>query len=878
MGRLFGGGTDRSEVAASATTNNLAAFTCIQFIRPGATPAGQSYRKGPSGVFTNGTTGDCFVTVGLSTTQARADTNTTPFPANTWAYRVHTWDIAAAAPRLNMYRVTPAGVISTVASSNSGVGSSNDGSGTQTGAGGDDSGSATGLGGRPAGAGTGFAGDMAVSAVFSRVLTQNEIIGFCLKRVLPGNCAYWIEHGLTGTTDIDISGNGNHGTVTGTTIANHGPGPNPYAASGRTIAATGTVTATPAIVFTTNAPATVTPSVAISPSIVVKMTTDGSTTDTSFAGNVTATWTSSNEYGSIGGTVTVAAVAGVATFSNLVPSNTEGGPFTLTFSAAGVSDLVSSSFLVVGSIIGDAVTFIAANGGNANWTQWNDLRVNVSVATGASTVKDAIGSYGGRTPGPDITQATGTNQPAVSGTRGASSYLVFDGVDNYMTSAASANHKQTGSTGTPNPQHCFALVRPLADGPMFGLAADETNSATSPFMMVNPASGDWAASISSDGTGVSGHKVGTATPNLAQDYSATDWRLVWIGKDGWDTGGDVGDDTNIEGVYKFAIAGLPPMRHGRMTDATNSNEKIVWGRHGASYGTFEMKWFGKYVGEWSGAKWDALRSHLESTFGITVGGRSSYPTFISQGNSLWQGDSNTDELRAVNTSGTNTVAYVAAHRNSGARGTLLTQLPLMTNVHQYNAARNGDTVVKMIRWFDRDISIYKEAIRTGRVVNVHYEVSNALFQYAYNLSQLLAQYATYYTAHANRGIKLALCTVGDRDGFHDAGRTALTTIGTVATNFNATITDPSAIGVYCDYVIDIAASPLFAITASGAAPCDNLTYYADKVHLTDAGSSEQGILVKAALDANNDAILWGAAAGGANSYAARRRRRGFVVR
>ncbi len=80
----------------------------------------------------------------------------------------------------------------------------------------------------------------------------------------------------------------------------------------------------------------------IDPPIVVRATTDGSTTDTAFTGDVTAALVGAG--GVLYGTTTVAAVAGVATFSNLVPCVE--GTYVLEFTASSYTLAESANFSV----------------------------------------------------------------------------------------------------------------------------------------------------------------------------------------------------------------------------------------------------------------------------------------------------------------------------------------------------------------------------------------------------------------------------------------------------------------------------------------------------------------------------------------------------
>jgi hypothetical protein len=87
---------------------------------------------------------------------------------------------------------------------------------------------------------------------------------------------------------------------------------------------------------------------------VVRVTDSGDNTVTSFTGNVVASIASGT--GTLSGTTTVAAVAGVATFTNLVITGTAGN-FTLTFTPASLTAVTSNSFaLAAGAATKVAIT------------------------------------------------------------------------------------------------------------------------------------------------------------------------------------------------------------------------------------------------------------------------------------------------------------------------------------------------------------------------------------------------------------------------------------------------------------------------------------------------------------------------------------------
>jgi len=96
------------------------------------------------------------------------------------------------------------------------------------------------------------------------------------------------------------------------------------------------------LVFTTQ-PSNASQNVAMAPAVTVAAEDACGNVATSFNGNITITST-----GTIGGTLTVAAVNGVATFSNLVHS-VAGAGLTLTATCAGPLSITSTTFNIVGA-------------------------------------------------------------------------------------------------------------------------------------------------------------------------------------------------------------------------------------------------------------------------------------------------------------------------------------------------------------------------------------------------------------------------------------------------------------------------------------------------------------------------------------------------
>jgi hypothetical protein len=104
----------------------------------------------------------------------------------------------------------------------------------------------------------------------------------------------------------------------------------------------------------TTQPAGAVNGVALTTQPVVRVTDSGDNTVTSFTGDVVVSIASG--LGELSGTTTVAAVAGVATFTNLVITGTAGN-FTLTFTPASLTAVTSSSFaLAAGAATKVAIT------------------------------------------------------------------------------------------------------------------------------------------------------------------------------------------------------------------------------------------------------------------------------------------------------------------------------------------------------------------------------------------------------------------------------------------------------------------------------------------------------------------------------------------
>jgi hypothetical protein len=120
---------------------------------------------------------------------------------------------------------------------------------------------------------------------------------------------------------------------------------------------------------------------------VVRVTDSGDNTVTSFTGNVVASIASGT--GTLSGTTTVAAVAGVATFTNLVITGTAGN-FTLTFTPTSLTAVTSSSFaLAAGAATKVAIT-VASVGTTDNVAFTTQPEITIQDASGNTVSSSAV--------------------------------------------------------------------------------------------------------------------------------------------------------------------------------------------------------------------------------------------------------------------------------------------------------------------------------------------------------------------------------------------------------------------------------------------------------------------------------------------------------
>lgn len=271
--------------------------------------------------------------------------------------------------------------------------------------------------------------------------------------------------GFTGNITVAIGTNPNFGTLSGTTVVKAVSGVSTFstlkidsAGIGYTLtaAATGLTGATSAsfditagdkLAFTVQPPATAAAGAPLTPAIQVSATDSLGTVLTGFTGNVTVSLSGGPAGATLSGTKTVAAVAGVATFSDLSVDSIGSG-YTLTATASGLAAATSSSFSTVGGTAVKLGFIVQPATTPAGAIIQPAVQVAVQDAGGA-TVKGVTGS---------ITVAIGTNPAGgvLSGTltvpinAGIASFpnLSIDKAGNGYTLTASSLGL-TGATSVP---------------------------------------------------------------------------------------------------------------------------------------------------------------------------------------------------------------------------------------------------------------------------------------------------------------------------------------------------------------------------------------------------------------------------------------------
>jgi hypothetical protein len=226
---------------------------------------------------------------------------------------------------------------------------------------------------------------------------------------------------------------------------------------------------------------------------VVRVTDSGDNTVTSFTGNVVASIASGT--GTLSGTTTATAVAGVATFTNLVITGTAGN-FTLTFTPASLTAVTSSSFaLAAGAATKVAITR-ASVGTTDNVAFTTQPQITIQDASGntvsssadvTATISGAGGTLIGTTTATALFGVATFTGLGIDGTPGTA-YTITYTVSGLTVATAAVTVALTcaaggtcsvGDTGPGGGKIFYKATTPFACGP--------TRSATCTYLEAAPA-------------------------------------------------------------------------------------------------------------------------------------------------------------------------------------------------------------------------------------------------------------------------------------------------------------------------------------------------------------------------------------------------------
>src|SRR6185503_3581635 len=223
MALTFANTTDRDEVTSTAAISSLPAWTWLFWLQISTFTANRVIvRKRNIGHrITLFSTADLNISVARATTSTAYQTNSGLLSTlNKWYQLMVTFDIAAGAGLVHTALIGDLATALTACT----FGTATDGSGAQLG----DSGVNLGIRSQEGG-GNSLQGVIAVAGYFNRVLTPGEGQDWLWYRNPKSGLILHHELGFQGTgTQIDYSGNGHAGTVTGATQSAHAPTRNPF--------------------------------------------------------------------------------------------------------------------------------------------------------------------------------------------------------------------------------------------------------------------------------------------------------------------------------------------------------------------------------------------------------------------------------------------------------------------------------------------------------------------------------------------------------------------------------------------------------------------------------------------------------------------------
>lgn len=232
MALTFGAASsDRVVVTAAASINDLATLSVGGWIYPTAL-ASTALATKCNGILNgwqfvlNGTGGNLRFRRDR-TTDTDYQTNSAPLTTGKWYFVMAVYDAGAGAGQVVNIYVGDEAALAVEAT----YGVATDGAGAEV----TDAAQNLEWGNNPATHAGAPSADMAQMMVYSRALSLAEVQALQFRpRMLDANCVLLHRLGDNGTgSQIDLSGNGNHGTVTGATVATRNPALGPWRKRGQ---------------------------------------------------------------------------------------------------------------------------------------------------------------------------------------------------------------------------------------------------------------------------------------------------------------------------------------------------------------------------------------------------------------------------------------------------------------------------------------------------------------------------------------------------------------------------------------------------------------------------------------------------------------------
>jgi hypothetical protein len=537
---------------------------------------------------------------------------------------------------------------------------------------------------------------------------------------------------------------------------------------------------------------------------------------------------------------------------------------TLDAATRGIATFTTASSPMAANAAAAAANtaFVAANGGDSVWPAIYDRRLNVGVTSAkVETWDDAIGVSGGRTPGPQLVQATAGARPAFSGTQGSGSETItLTAASSQALASAADSRFQLAAT---TPLYYVAIYEATGTGPIFGGAADPTSSTTYPYALVQAAGSNHKGDFAPEGV-----TTGRVQPDSGVAFAGGVARVAMIGKSIPVTGNSGSDQT-----WRHFFGGRQVSTHHAVTAGTAGNQKLTVGRIGSTYGSGTLHWLSVTTQDPTRAQWMAILAFALAQFGA-LPDTATRNTLLCGGDSLEYGSHSSDPMTAAIGTGTTSPAYIMANTVSGSRGSLVTQALDVNDVHHYNHGVSGRNIGIIVQEWAREIAPNVDGTRAGPAILVVRGIGNFIQSTNATISQLRAKAIELLVLADALSVKLVWETEIDRGGgsngsngnatgwYTDNGWATPSANGIVATTFNADLR--TALATYGHYLHDIEANSTFSINRAGTRACNDTTYFDDTVHLKDAGYSAYGISRKTFFD-NNDAVLWSRTTGAATA-------------